>query len=227
MSGYDVHTADDGTAALNLLGGGGCTPGVILMDAQMPGLSGAPLIGKLRAQSKARVYVISGSNAADEITSAADGFLLKPFPPDALTRMIEEQDGQSEQPGAAGLDPAKAIVNRETLLQLREMMPEAQVRQIFEAIVTDLERRTAALESAIAAADWPEARRLGHSIKGGAAMAGALQVAGIGHLIESGGLEPRPSSSGVNQLDNSSALVQDLRSAARNLQRILDAEFKA
>jgi CheY-like chemotaxis protein len=35
MSGYPVHTAADGGTALDVLGGGECVPGVILMDAQM------------------------------------------------------------------------------------------------------------------------------------------------------------------------------------------------
>lgn len=226
MSGYPVHTADDGLSALDLLGGGRCVPGVILLDAQMPGLSGAPLIGKLRACSSARLYVMSASDAEPQIVAAADGFLLKPFPPDALTKLLEEHEVQSAPSVPTGLDEEEVIVNRETLTQLREMMSETQVRQIFEAILSDLGRRIDALETAFGAADWPEARRIGHSIKGGAAMAGAAQVARIGQLIESGGLEPRSTSPGVNQVDNSPPLLKDLRSAALNLQRILDAEFK-
>ena len=49
---------------------------------------------------------------------------------------------------------------------------------------------------------------------------------GLGALVESGGLEPR-AASGVNQVDNSSTIIQDLRDAALNLQRMLEAEFKA
>jgi HPt (histidine-containing phosphotransfer) domain-containing protein len=104
------------------------------------------------------------------------------------------------------------------------MMPDTGVRQIFEAIIADLGRRTTALEAAIAKSDWAEARRIGHSIKGGASMAGAEQAARLGALIESGVLEPR---AGVNQVDNSSMFIEDLRAAANNLQRILEAEIKA
>ena len=53
-------------------------------------------------------------------------------------------------------------------------------------------------------------------------MAGALQVARLGELIESGALEI----SNVNQSDNSSVILADLRAAAVNLQRMLDAELK-
>jgi CheY-like chemotaxis protein len=226
MSGYAVHTAIDGTAAIDLLAGGEFVPGVILMDVQMPGLSGIELIQQIRTLTAARLYVISGS-AAGELTAAADGFLLKPFPPEALTRLIEEHEAQSRPPVPPGLDPAERIVNPETLTQLREMMPDAAVRQIFEAIVADLGRRTNALETAIVMEDWTEARRIGHAIKGGASMAGAQQAARLGALVESGGLEPRASASGVNQVDNSPTIIQDLRDAALNLQDMLKAEFKA
>jgi CheY-like chemotaxis protein len=222
MSGYSVHTADDGSQALALLDTKAFVPGVILMDVQMPGLSGAELIEQLRIHSKARLYVISGSGAPEEVTALADGFLLKPFPPEALTRLLEEQEVLLLPPVSHGLDPQETVINPETLGQLREMMPETAIRQIFEAIVADVGRRTTALEAAIAKADWTETRRIGHAIRGGGSMAGAAQVARLGEMIESGALEP----SKVNQSDNRSIILADLRTAANNLQRMLDAEFK-
>ncbi len=221
MSGYAVHTATDGAAAVVMLAGGECSPGVILMDVQMPGLAGLPLIRQLRAHSAARLYLISASDTPSEVLDAADGFILKPFPPEALTHLLEQQEAQA-RPLAAGLDPNETIVNLETLAQLREMMPETNVRQIFQAILADLARRTAILKAAIAKRDWQEGRRIGHAIKGGASMAGAVQLARLGAGIESGSLEPK-----VNQSDNSSVILADLESAAENLQRMLEVEFKA
>ncbi len=223
MSGYAVHTADGGEAALAVLASPQCSPAVILMDAQMPGLSGLPLIEQLRSRSRARLYVISASGTPDEIRSAADGFLLKPFPPDALTRLLEERETESDPSNAApGLDPAETVVNLETLAQLRTMMPASGVRQIFEAILVDLGSRTAALRAAIAKQDWAETRRIGHAIKGGGAIAGAVQLARLGALVESGALEPD-----VNQSDNSSIILADLGTAQENLKRMLEVEFKA
>ena len=224
MSGYPVHTAADGPAALDLLAGGECDPGVILMAAQMPGLSGTQLIEQLRARTHARLYAISASNPPPHVVAATDGFLLKPFPPEALTRLIEEHLAQSQPPAAHGLDPDDIIVNPETLAQLREMMPDAAVRQIYEAIVADLARRITALEAAIAKNDDAEVRRLGHTIKGGCSMAGALQAARIGGMIEAGGIEVMGPA--VNHLDNGSAVLRDLRAAAAALQRMLEGEFQ-
>jgi len=226
MSGYPVHTAADGAQALAMLAAKECKPAVILMDAQMPGVSGVKLIKRLRVHSKARLYVISASGPGDDVKAAADGFLLKPFPPEALTKLIEQQELQAH-PATAGLDPAETVVDAGTLAQLREMMPETAVRQIFEAILADLGKRITLLEAAIAKPDWTEARRIGHAIKGGGSMAGAMQVARLGELIESGGLEPVKAAFGVNQSDNSSIILTDLRAAAVNLQRMLDAELKA
>ena len=50
----------------------------------------------------------------------------------------------------------------------------------------------------------------------------ALQAAHLGAAIEDGALE-----SDGNHLDNSHALLLDLRAAFHNLQRMLEAEFKA
>ena len=57
MSGYTVHTAEDGTTALDMLARTVCMPALILMDAQMPGLSGVGLIASLRSQTHAAIFL--------------------------------------------------------------------------------------------------------------------------------------------------------------------------
>jgi CheY-like chemotaxis protein/HPt (histidine-containing phosphotransfer) domain-containing protein len=224
MSGFTVQTAATGEAALELLSGGKYLPDAILMDAQMPGLSGAALIAALRAHTKARILAISASQPPQEILSAADGFLLKPLAAEGLRKALEEQRKQ-EAPTAApavasSLGPNEPVVNPETLAQLRQMMPETAVRQIFAAVVADLGRRMTALEAALAQGDEAEIRRIGHAIKGGCALAGAQQAARLGALIEIGAL-----GKDSNQLDNSARFLRDLRAAALSLERMLEAEF--
>jgi CheY-like chemotaxis protein len=227
MNGYTVHTAEDGPAALVLLTAAedrpqALRPDVILMDSQMPGLSGTQLIAELRARSSARIYVVSGSSPPPELTAAADGFLLKPFSADAFRKLLE--GGKSER-GASPVNKDdfalnQPVISPEILAQFRKLMSETAVRHVYQAVVTDLGRRTEALEAAIARGDGAEIRRIGHAIKGGCGMAGALQAARLGALLESG-------QSGDNQLDNSAALLSDLRAAARRLQNMLDAEMPA
>ena len=227
MNGYTVHTAEDGAAALALLTAvedrpqairpEPLRPDVILMDSQMPGLNGLQLIRELRARSQARIYVVSGSNPPPELTAAADGFLLKPFSAEACRKLLE---GGRPEPAISRLDPNEPVVNAEILAQFRKLMPEPAVRQVYQAVVTDLGRRVDALSAAMARGDTAEVRRIGHAIKGGCGMAGALEAARLGALLESWGHQ-----SGDNQLDNGAALLRDLRTAARRLQNMLDAEM--
>ena len=239
MSGYTVHTAEDGVAALVLLNAAEdrpqairpaplrpepLRPDVILMDSQMPGLSGTQLIAELRARSSARIYVVSGSNPPPELTAAADGFLLKPFSANAFRKLLE---GGKPERGASpiktdDLVPNEPVVSPEVLAQFRKLMSETAVRQVYQTLVTDLGQRIEALAAAIARSDGAEVRRIGHAIKGGCGMAGALQAARLGALLES-----RLNQSGDNQLDNSAALLRDLRAATRRLQNMLDAEMPA
>jgi CheY-like chemotaxis protein len=238
MSGYTVHTAADGAESLKMLGDGACVPEVILMDAQMPGLSGTGLIGELRARSLATIVAISGSCAPGEVAAAADGFLLKPFGAEELDKLLKERippAGLAAAPAAGSASPpereahpasGERVVDAETLAQLREMMPEAKVREIYEAIVADLGRRLEAIEAAIAKNDAAEARRIGHAIKGGCGMAGALDASRLGAAIEAGALETGAKTGG-NHLDNRSPVLSDLRAAIRNLERMLKTEFPA
>ena len=218
LSGYTVHTADNGEAAVALLKARVCEPEAILMDVQMPGLGGVELIAALRKLcAKSALYVISGSRPPAEVAAAADGALIKPFAPAALHKLLQ---GRSPQPEVSFLDPAAPVVSAEVIRQLRKMMPEAAIREIYSAMVADLKRRIEALGMAISRHDAAEVRRIGHAIKGGCGMAGALQAAHLGALLES-------SDPNDNHLDNTRALLRDLRTAAQALQRILDSELPA
>jgi CheY-like chemotaxis protein len=219
MTGYDVHTAEDGERAIKMLAGAECVPAVILMDAQMPGLNGKDLIAELRSHSDAKIYAISGSALPREIAEAADGSLLKPFTMEAFSKIIE---GQSAPAASSRISPDAPVLSSEILAQFRTLMPEPKVRQIYSAVVADLGNRIEALGAAIAKGDAAEVRRIGHAIKGGCGMAGAVQVARLGAMLEASPMGPKD-----NQLDNSAALLRELRDAVRGLERMLDAELPA
>jgi DNA-binding response OmpR family regulator len=239
MSGFTVQTAEDGAASLELLAGRGFVPGLILLDAQMPGLSGNRLIAELRVHTQAPIVAISASNPPPALSAACDGFLRKPFAAGELKALLDQHDankaartaqqatGRGFTPGEApepapstAADSAVPVVNAQTLAELRQLMPDTAVRQIYAALVTDLTQRQTALRAAMARGDKAEIRRIGHAIKGGCAMAGALEGARLGAEIESNGLDDED-----NQLDNITRLLRDLGTAVRNLERMLDSEF--
>jgi CheY-like chemotaxis protein/HPt (histidine-containing phosphotransfer) domain-containing protein len=218
MTGYTIHTAAQGEDAVALLDAGACQPEVILMDAQMPGLKGASLVKELRARSQASIYAMSGSDLSEELKQAVDGHLSKPFGPEALQQLMEQHRGPGgAMPVAAVPEEDAPVINQETLAQLRDMMSPAAVREIYVAVVDDLGKRALALDRALEARDPREIQRLGHSIKGGCSMAGALQASRVGAKLEAGG----------DKLDNVPALIEELKAAERNLRGMLKAEFPA
>jgi len=237
MSGYSVHTAVGGEESIDLLVAGECLPEVVLMDVQMPGLNGTRLISQLRAHTRATLYGISGSKVPDDVIEACDGWLQKPFSPGDLQKLLKQHEARIAAHSSAADDPGAVVVDASTLAKLREIMPEAAVRQIYASVVADLFRRLAALDVAIADADAASVRAIGHAIKGGCGMAGALQAARLGALLEAGILELTPYRPSIqnsaapgpngNHLDNRSTVVRDLRAAVRNLERMLETEFAA
>lgn len=220
LSGYMVYSAESGEAALGKIGVAGCDPAVILMDTQMPGLSGAKLIKELRSRTTATVIAISGSEASDELIGAADGFLMKPFNVADLESMLQKRQLSPARTPVISNVSGYPVVSPETLAQLRSLMPERGIREVYAAVVSDLEKRLAELETAIANADAQAVRRIGHTIKGGCGMAGALQAARLGAMLEA-----LPDDAVGNHLGNSAKLLDELRSAARNLERILTSEL--
>lgn len=211
MNGYTVHTACSGDEALSQLDSQVFNPELILMDAQMPGLSGVELAEQLRARSLAPLYIVSGSEVPAKLLEKTDGFLLKPFGPESLLQILDKHAPVIHEQPPTDL-PA---VNPKTIADFRTMMSESAVHAIYDAVTADLERRYSILESAIARRDSKEIHIIGHSIKGGCGMAGAVEAARIGELLESGG----------DDLEYSQSLLPHFQTAIANLKRMLEAEF--
>jgi HPt (histidine-containing phosphotransfer) domain-containing protein len=175
------------------------------------------LIGELRKVCEGiPIHVISGSQPPAELLAAADGLLLKPFDTSLLWKLFEHEP---EERKTSFLDPDEPAVSVEVLGKLRQMMTEQAIRDIYAAMVADLDKRIEALGAAIGRHDGDEVRRIGHAIKGGCSMAGAMQASRLGALLEA------QDTGQDNHLDNSRTLLADLRAAARGLHRILENEL--
>ncbi len=215
LHGHMVHSAEDGNQALQMLEAGEIKPGLVLLDTQLPGLSGSELIAKFRQFGQDEIILISGTTPADDLIAAADGFLLKPFSPEDLQKLLSQHNPKIDQPEIADAD--ELVINPTTLAQFRQLMTEATVREIYTAVVTDLHKRLEALEKAISAGNREDVRRIGHAIKGGCGMAGCMQVARLGAIFENRS----------DQLDNCKDALQELYSATQRLERMLEKEFPA
>ncbi len=81
LEGYAVAAAADAETALAQLEEAP-PPRVILLDYKLPGMSGADLLAKIRADARlagVRVVMTTGSVGIRALTAAADAVLMKPF----------------------------------------------------------------------------------------------------------------------------------------------------
>ena len=92
--GYQVHTAVDALDALRVLSN--CSPRLILMDVQLPGMDGLELTRQLKGASNTRDILIIALTAyamkADEeraLAAGCDAYVSKPIDVEALPRVIE------------------------------------------------------------------------------------------------------------------------------------------
>jgi CheY-like chemotaxis protein len=90
--GFEVNTAADGLSALQMVES--TTPDVVVMDLDLPGMTGMEVARTLRAQAaNARLPLIavtghSGSTLEAAREAGFDAALVKPCAPDALTSQI-------------------------------------------------------------------------------------------------------------------------------------------
>jgi CheY-like chemotaxis protein len=216
MHGYPVACAEDGAQALTNIGAD--QPTVILMDTQMPGLSGLDLIAALRAKTQARIVAISGSDPVEAIRHAADGFLLKPIQPEDLDALLAGDPVQSTTSNAAGIHVSASAeeeaIDPVVLGKLKAMMPLAAVREIYAAVAVDLGPRLDSLEAAMNTKDAQLVARIAHAIKGGCSMVGLTAAADAAARLETS-----------NRIETWPEELFELRGALAALQSILSDEF--
>src|SRR5262245_1211773 len=94
--GFDVVTAPDGAKALDMFRSGGPYD-VLLLDEEMPGLTGRQLLGKLREQGVGVTALLISGNlelSGEERTALGVGPVLrKPIALDDLTRELRRVIG--------------------------------------------------------------------------------------------------------------------------------------
>ncbi len=94
LSGYDVHTANDGPSGLALLDKG-YKPDLIITDINMPGMTGLEVIQRVRAKLRfTPILALSAETSSGTRQSARDlgasGWLAKPIQPHELVQVIKQ-----------------------------------------------------------------------------------------------------------------------------------------
>jgi len=98
--GYEVECADSGEDAIAQIHHSASAPGLVLADAQMPGLTGTQLAAELRrlCPSECLLLAMSGSRPPNHAIADFDGFLLKPFTMDQIATALKSRNAPSNEP---------------------------------------------------------------------------------------------------------------------------------
>ena len=103
--GFLVDQAADGTQALDLVASH--RPDLVLLDLNIPGISGSDLLEALKASSATSGIPVIVVTAEEEegrraaMRAGAEDYLAKPFSPRALVRLVERVLGGSEPRGVS------------------------------------------------------------------------------------------------------------------------------
>jgi len=173
--GHAVEAVESGEAAVAHLAGAASLPGLVLVDLQMPGLSGNALAHTLRetAPGIPRLLAISASQPADEALNGFDGFLLKPFSMEALAAAIRHEAHPSPNHAAS---PNANVLNLDIYRKLETSMSPVKLAQLYELCLSDVRKRVAMMRGAAAEGDDTTYRREAHAIKGGCGLVGAVEL---------------------------------------------------
>jgi CheY-like chemotaxis protein len=206
--GHQVLRANDAGAALALLATEKAgRPDVLLVDLQMPGVSGGQLAEKIRALEgpEPLLLAMSATEVQRQQLPAFDGFLLKPLALGDLRRALKPQKRgavpkvRTAHPGRPAAPPVQgSALDMAVIAKLRAMMPVEALHDVVAACIADTRDMTAVRQTA-------------HRIKGAASMIGATRLAGLAAGLEMG----------VNKEAATPVVLNDLLSACSELERML------
>jgi two-component system, NarL family, sensor histidine kinase EvgS len=227
--GYQVLRANDAGAALEMLAREKARrPDVLLVDLQMPGVSGGQLAESVRALGGPEPLLLAMSATAVQRQQllSFDGFLLKPLALDDLRKALKRKSPgptprvrvahpgarpRSRNGRAAAPSGARETVDITVIEKLLTMMPLEALQNVIAACIADTRACIDALQTQVKAGDSTAVSRSAHRIKGAAAMIGATRLASLASGLETG----------VSKAAATPAVLDDLLSACSELERML------
>lgn len=188
--GTHVVRASGGQEALDVLKSLSPLPDIVLVDHQMPGVSGVDVARYVKSISepRPRVIAMSASPLPEDELPIFDDFLHKPIDQDLLRAAIAGSSTKSSAPRRAKLPPS---LDSSTVTKLQAIMPPSAIHELYTVYVADTRQRISDLERYSADGDEESLRRCAHALKGAAAMAGVPGIASIAAGLETGHLHRR------------------------------------
>jgi len=223
-AGYLVESADSGQAALDQIRQSlsrHTPPNLVLVDLQMPGLSGTALAEQLRriVPPATLLFAISATQPPQKVIAGFDHFLLKPFKVAQITAALATRNPSPTNHPApthdAVLSDKAPVLDQTVYRKIAALMPAPKLREMYALGLDDARRRIVLMRQLAIEGNAPLFVREAHAIKGSCGLLGALELRRIAARIESSGLE-LSAAKNVNSLD-------ELDAASDRLQRILAA----
>ena len=217
--GTQVVRAVGGQEALNLLKSQPPLPDIVLVDHQMPGVSGIDVARYVKSLSepRPRVVAMSASPLPEEDLAIFDDFVPKPVDRDLLRAAITgcKSSAPSSAPSRGKLPRS---LDSSTVSKLQAIMPPSAIHELYTVYVADTRKRISDLERYSADGDEESLRRCAHALKGAAAMAGVPGIASIAAGLETGHLPRRDHVKLFHQLRSACDDVEQtmIKSAATN-----------
>jgi CheY-like chemotaxis protein len=184
--GTEILRASGGQEALTALQSLRPLPDVVLVDHQMPGVSGVEVGRYVKSlpEPRPRVVAMSASPLPQEELAIFDDFVAKPVDQDLLRAAIT---GSSAKGSLKALKLPSSL-DSSTVTKLQAIMAPLAIRELYTVYVADTRRRIHELERYSADGDEESLRRCAHAMKGSAAMTGVAGIASIAAALEAGRL---------------------------------------
>ncbi len=193
-AGAEIARATGGQAGLRALKPPSRLPDIVLVDHQMPQVSGTDIARYIRSlpQPRPRVIAMSASPLPKDELALFDDYLAKPIDRDLLCASISGTPALSAAaPSRVPGDVLPPSLDSSTVTKLQAIMPPSAIRELYTVYVTDTRQRIREMERFSAEGDDASLRRCAHAVKGSAAMAGVPGIASIAAGLEAGQLPRR------------------------------------
>ena len=194
--GHQVVRATGAEAALSMLASEKASrPDVLLVDLQMPGISGGQLAERVRAMKGPNplLLAMSATEVQRQQVVAFDGFLLKPLALGDLQKALQPKQLGVARPAAKSKEkPMKLssqceVVDTAVVAKLLAMMPVESLHEVIVACLADTRECVRTMRIQQQLGDSEGLGRSAHRVKGAAAMIGASYLAKLAAGLESGG----------------------------------------